>query len=70
MKIPVDDEGLNKEARRIVNKLKRLRRNPGMTIEEIVAKGIPVGTNGRPLRGKRLQEYRENGFLSYPRIKK
>lgn len=68
MKIPATQEELDKAARtalkRIINPRKEL------THDEMLRQGVPVGINGRPLRGARLREYMENGYITYQRKRK
>lgn len=68
MKIPETKEELDKAAKRIVKNM--IYPKKGLTIAEIEASGVPVYPSGRPLRGERLREYMENGYITYPRKRK
>lgn len=68
MSIPITKEELDKAARRAVKRI--INRKKELTSAEMEAQGIPSGLNGRPLRGARLREYMEFGYVSWPRKRK
>ena len=58
MKLPADGDALDKAARALVRKLKRKPEIFDMSDTR------PRGIDGRLLRGKKLEEYREHGFIT------